>query len=166
MLRRSQGRDTARRTNAEGKESGPDYIQGCESLSRPRHRKKPSRVHFTSSTRPQFHGSRESRKQWKSLTLRYLGVPIHGSTYLFGDNESVVKSGSIPDSRLAKRHLGLSYHFTREAIASEMVSFHHIPGQINPADVLSKHWAHSQIWTALQPMMFWSGNTGDLLDRA
>ena len=100
------------------------------------------------------------------LTLRYLGVPIHGSTYLFGDNESVVKSGSIPDSRLAKRHLGLSYHFTREAIASEMVSFHHIPGQVNPADVLSKHWAHSQIWTALQPMMFWSGNTGDLLDRA
>ena len=24
------------------------------------------------------------------LTLRYLGVPIHGGTYLFGDNESVV----------------------------------------------------------------------------
>ena len=40
-------------------------------------------------------------------TLRYLGVPVKGKTFLFGDNESVVKSGSIPHSTLNKRHNAL-----------------------------------------------------------
>ena len=44
-----------------------------------------------------------------------------------------------------------------------MVSFHHIPGERNPSDVLSKHWSHAQIWPTLQPVMFWEGDTGDLL---
>ena len=30
------------------------------------------------------------------LMLCYLGVPVFGKTFLFGDNELVVKSGSIP----------------------------------------------------------------------
>ena len=42
--------------------------------------------------------------------LRYLGVPIHGSSLMFGDNRSVVTSGSVPHSQLTKRHHGLSYH--------------------------------------------------------
>ena len=81
---------------------------------------------------------------------------------MFGDNRSVVTSGTVPHSQLTKRHHGLSYHYTREAIASGMVSFHHIPGDRNPADVLSKHWSHSQIWPTLQPVMFWEGDTADL----
>ena len=99
------------------------------------------------------------------LTLRYLGVPIKGETYLFGDNESVVTSGSIPHSQLSKRHHGLSYHFVREAVASDMVSFHHLSGDLNPADVLSKHWGHAQVWNLLQPILFWKGNTADLLEK-
>ena len=55
--------------------------------------------------------------------------------------------------------------YTREAIASGMVSFHHTPGEINPADILSEHWGHSQVWEQLQPMLFWEGNTRDLLTR-
>jgi hypothetical protein len=56
------------------------------------------------------------------------------------------------------------YHFAREAIAANLVSFHHIPGELIPVDILSKHWAHSQLWTTLQPLIFWSGETGKLLD--
>ena len=97
------------------------------------------------------------------LTLRYLGVEIHGETMLFGDNESVVKSGSLPHSPLHKRWHGLAYHYTREAIASNMIAFHHIPGEINPADILSKHWGYSQVWTQLQSILFWEGDPGDLL---
>ena len=97
------------------------------------------------------------------LTLRYLGVPIHGATRLFGDNQSVVTSGTVPHSQLSKRHHGLSYHYTREAIASGAISFQHIPGDINPADVLSKHWGHAQVWHLLRPILFWKGNTADLL---
>ena len=70
--------------------------------------------------------------------LQYLGVPLRETSYLFGDNESVVKSGSIPHSTLSKRHHALAYHFTREAVATGLVSFHHIDGDKNPSDILSK----------------------------
>ena len=43
-------------------------------------------------------------------TLRYLGVPIRESSYLFGDNKTVVDSGSLPQAKLHKRHMMLSYH--------------------------------------------------------
>ena len=43
-------------------------------------------------------------------TLRYLGVPIHKYSYMFGDNESVVNSSSVPYAKLHKRHTALSFH--------------------------------------------------------
>jgi len=97
-------------------------------------------------------------------TLRYLGVAIKGSTRLFGDNGSVVKGGSIPHSLLKMRHHGLSYHITREAVASKTVDFRFIPGYLNPADILSKHWGYQQVWaSALRPILFWKGDTAELL---
>jgi hypothetical protein len=54
------------------------------------------------------------------LTLQYLGVKIETSSYMFGDNKSVVKSATLPQSQLGKRHHALAYHFTREAIAAKM----------------------------------------------
>ena len=98
------------------------------------------------------------------IALQYLGVPLRETSYLFGDNESVVKSGSIPHSRLSKRHHALAYHYTREAVASKMVAFHHIPGTINPADILSKHWGHNDVYPMLRPLLFYQGNTLDLID--
>ena len=100
-------------------------------------------------------------------TLRYLGVKVEGSTRLFGDNGSVVKGGSIPHSALKKRHHGISYHYTREAVASKAVDFRFIPGYLNPADILSKHWGYQQVWaSALRPILFWKGNTSTLLTDA
>ena len=93
--------------------------------------------------------------------LQCLGVPIRESSCLFGDNKLVVKSGSIPHSQLSKRHHALACHCTREAAASKMVSFHHINGDTNPADILSKHWGHSQV---LRPILFYKGDTLKLLD--
>ena len=93
------------------------------------------------------------------LTLRYLGVPLNDKVYMFGDNESVVTSGSLPQSKLNKRHTALSFHRVREAVASKMLSFIHIPGKINPADILSKHWSNHKVWVILQPLLFWEGNT-------
>jgi hypothetical protein len=98
--------------------------------------------------------------------LRYLGVPIQeGSTRLFGDNGSVVKGGSMPHSPLKKRHQALSYHYTREAVASKAIDFQFIPGHLNPADILSKHWGYQQqVWaSALRPILFWKGDTATLL---
>jgi hypothetical protein len=95
-------------------------------------------------------------------TLRYLGVPIRGTSMLFGDNESVVNTATVPHARLTKRHVALSYHRVREAIAAGILRFHHVRGKLNPADILSKHWDYSTIWPVLKPFLFWQGDTKDL----
>jgi hypothetical protein len=95
-------------------------------------------------------------------TLRYLGVPIRSKSYMFGDNKSVVDSSMQVYAKLHKRHNMLSFHRVREAIASGMIGFYFIPGDINPADILSKHWGYSQIWYQLRALLFWKGDTGDL----
>ena len=104
----------------------------------------------------EFVAARTATEQIMDLrnSLRYLGVPIKGRAYLFGDNESVVKSSSVPHSRLHKRHNALAYHRVREAIASNMMIFHHVAGDCNPADIVSKHWGHQQIWPVLRPILF------------
>jgi hypothetical protein len=45
-----------------------------------------------------------------------------------------------------------------------MVGFYFIPGESNPADILSKHWGYSQIWTRLKALLFWMGDTSDIED--
>ena len=95
--------------------------------------------------------------------LRYLGVPLHQKTFMFGDNKSVVDSSSVPHSKLHKRHTALSYHRVREAIASGIIQFTHVISTLNPADILSKHWGYSQIWSMLQTLLFWQGDTTLLL---
>jgi len=97
-------------------------------------------------------------------TLRYLGIPVEESTYLFGDNESVITSSTIPYSSLSKRHNALSYHRVREAIAAGILKFHHIKGENNPADVLSKHCGHPQAWPHVRPLLFYGGETSEIPD--
>ena len=97
-------------------------------------------------------------------TLRYLGVPIRGKSYMFGDNESVVTSSTVPHSKLHKRHTALSYHRVRECIAAGVVEFHFIRSETNAADILTKHWGYKQVWQLLQPLMFCRGDTWDLFD--
>ncbi len=84
--------------------------------------------------------------------------------YMFGDNESVVNSSSTPHAKLHKRHNALSFHRVREAVAMKIIGYYHIRSETNPSDVLSKHWGHSQVWPLLQCVLFWRGDTADLLD--
>ena len=99
-------------------------------------------------------------------TLRYMGVPIQEKSYMFGDNKTVVDSSNTPHGKLHKRHTMLAYHRVREAIASGIIHFVHIPGDINHADILSKHWGFQQIWKKqLQPLLFWPGDTRELFDK-
>jgi hypothetical protein len=96
-------------------------------------------------------------------TLRYLGVPIRGTSMMFRDNETVINTASVPYSKLHKQHVALSYHRVREAIAAGILQFHHVRGKLNPADILSKHWDYSLVWPMLKPLMFWQGDTKDLV---
>ena len=81
---------------------------------------------------------------------------------MFGDIESVVNSSIIPYYKLHKRHNPVSYHKVRETIASKLLSFHHIPGIINPAEILSKHWGYSQIWDIIQTILLRERDTAYL----
>ena len=99
------------------------------------------------------------------LTLLYLGVPLYGPPILLGDNKSVVNSGTTPHQQLHKRHLMLSYHFVREAVAAGEIRFAHINGEHNPADVLSKHWGYQAVWPLLRPILFWKGDTMDIVEK-
>ena len=72
-------------------------------------------------------------------------------------------SATVPHSVLKKRHLALCYHRVREAVASDMLKFVHISGVVNPADILSKHWGHSQAYPLLRPLLFYRGNPMDIL---
>lgn len=98
-------------------------------------------------------------------TLRYLGVPIRDKSYMFGDNKSVVDSSMQLFAKLHKRHTMLSFHRVREAVASGMIGFYFISGEDNPADILSKHWGYTQIKERLKSLLFWKGDTADILDE-
>ena len=52
-------------------------------------------------------------------TLRYLGVSVYETSYMFGDNESVVNSSSQVHAKLHKWHTALAFHCVRKAIASK-----------------------------------------------
>jgi hypothetical protein len=98
-------------------------------------------------------------------TLRYLGVPIDGPSMMFGDNETVVNATSVPHAKLHKRHNALSYHRTREAVAAGIIRCHHVAGNTNPTNILSKHWDYASVWKTLQPILFWTGDGVAILNE-
>ena len=93
------------------------------------------------------------------ITLRYLGVPIRSASCMFGDNKSIVISSMTPHGKIHKRHVALSFHRVRDAIAANIINYQFIDGKLNPADILSKHWGHNDIWHVLKPILFWPGDT-------
>ena len=88
------------------------------------------------------------------ISLRQMGIRVHGPSFLFGDNQSVVTSSTIPSSLLNKRSSALNYHRVREAIAANIVKFYHIKGKDNPADILSKHYSMADVWPQIGPLLF------------
>jgi hypothetical protein len=111
------------------------------------HAKKQGRA-ATAACGTEFVAARTAAEQIinNRLLLKCLGVPVKES-FMFGDNESVVNSSNVPAAKLHKRHVALSFHRVQEAIAAKVLHFVHMPGAINPADMLSKHWGHQQTWT-------------------
>ena len=60
----------------------------------------------------EFVAARQCTEQIMDLryTLMYFGVPLDGPAWMFGDNQSVITSSTIPHSMLGKRHNFLAYH--------------------------------------------------------
>jgi hypothetical protein len=70
--------------------------------------------------------------------LRCLGVPVKEPTNLYGDNFGVIQSAEIPEGELKKKHIAISYHYVREAIAAKIVNAIWIRSAENFADVCTK----------------------------
>lgn len=94
-------------------------------------------------------------------TLMALGVPIETSTWLLGDNQSVITQCTVPTSTLTKRHNALAYHRVRWVIAAGIVKFVKIAGKENVADALTKFLPYADAWPLLKPVLFWVGETMD-----
>jgi hypothetical protein len=109
----------------------------------------------------EFMVARQATEQIMDLryTLRMMGIPLDGPAWMFGDNQSVITSSTIPHSNLNKRHNALSYHRVREAIASKVLYFIHIDGKHNPSDILTKFLSWAKFWPLIQPIPFWKGDT-------
>ena len=70
--------------------------------------------------------------------LRMLGIEIDGPTYAYGDNMSVVKNSSAPESTLRKKCNSICYHAVREAVVTGELLVAHVPRVINPSNILTK----------------------------
>ena len=70
--------------------------------------------------------------------LRMFGVEIDGPTILYCDNQSVVHNAQHPESKLKKKHISISFHKIREAVAAGVVEIHKVGTTDNLADVLTK----------------------------
>jgi hypothetical protein len=109
----------------------------------------------------EFVAARTATEQILDLrfTLRSLGAPMDGPSWMFGDNQSVVTSSTIPHSQLSKRWNALSYHRVREAIAAGITRFHFVDSTQNPSDVLTKPLDRNTSWPLIEPLLFWKGET-------
>ena len=92
-------------------------------------------------------------------TLRMMGIPLDGPAWMFGDNQSVLTSATVPQSNLNKRHNALAYHRVREAVSAKVMYFMHIAGKVNVSDIFTKFLPWADFWPLVQPLLFWKGET-------
>ena len=70
--------------------------------------------------------------------LRQMGIEVNDSTYIFGDNKSVLVNSSEPHSQLKKKSSSIAYHFVREGVAKREWKVTYLNTHLNPSDLLTK----------------------------
>jgi hypothetical protein len=70
--------------------------------------------------------------------LRCLGIPVESPSDLYGDNWASIQSATIPHADLKKKHVAISFHVVREAIAAKIVNIIWVKSENNFADVCTK----------------------------
>ena len=70
--------------------------------------------------------------------LRMFGVLMDGPTDMVCDNEAVYKNASTPESQLKKKHHSISYHMSREAVASGACRISKKDTETNLSDLFTK----------------------------
>jgi hypothetical protein len=83
---------------------------------------------------------------------------------MFRDDKSVVDSSSRSHGKLHKRHNALLFHYISEAIVSKFVNFTFLDGMYNPANIISKDWDYQQVWTMINQILFFHGDSAELYE--
>jgi len=94
----------------------------------------------TSSFGSEFMAMKHCAEYVKGLRfkLRMMGIPCDGPTLIYGDNQSVIKNSSIPESVLNKKSNSIAYNFVREGSAMGAWRIAYISTKDNVADLLTK----------------------------
>ena len=94
----------------------------------------------TSSFGAEFTAMKQATEYVRGLRykLRMMGIPCEGPTYVYGDNQSVLKNSSIPDSMLKKKSNSIAYNFVREGVAMKEWLLDYVNTKENLADFLTK----------------------------
>eukprot|EP00957_Ditylum_brightwellii_P111577 8510587-Ditylum_brightwellii.AAC.1 len=67
-----------------------------------------------------------------------MGIPCEGPAYIYGDNQSVLASTTIPDSTLKKKSQSIAYHFVGEGSARDKWQTSYVNTSENDSDLLTK----------------------------
>ena len=94
----------------------------------------------TSTYSAEFMAMRHAVEEVASLRymLRCLGVRVDSASHVHGDNLGVIQNATIKDSLLKKKHVAISYHKVREAVAAAIIIPIKIASSDNYADCLTK----------------------------
>jgi hypothetical protein len=93
----------------------------------------------------------------------YIEKMVDNYKQLFGESPSHCSQTPLESNPNPNPNNVLSFHHVHEAIASGYVVLTYLPGKFNPADILSKHWGYQTIWLILKPILFFHGDTADLI---
>ena len=98
--------------------------------------------------------------------LRYLEMPVGNMVYIWGDNKSIIKSSTVPKTKLHNRHNISSFHYVRSMISQGYINMQHIGLKWNFSDILTNNWSYQSSYHKLiQPVFHHSGNTASLFLR-
>ena len=86
--------------------------------------------------------------------LRTMGIRIDQPTFVYGDNQSVLKNVTLPESTLKKKSNSIAYHFVRESVALGETIHAYIPSGENFADLLTKSLTGIKRSTHVQKIMY------------
>ena len=68
------------------------------------------------------------------------GIQCQETTFIYGDNQSVLANTTVPDSQLKKKSNSIAYHFVREGCARDEWRTTYVNTHDNPADLMMKRW--------------------------
>ncbi|KAL7464396.1 hypothetical protein ACHAXS_004732 [Conticribra weissflogii] len=85
--------------------------------------------------------------------LRMIGVAIDSATHVYGDNMSIIKNTSKPESTLNKKSNAVCYHAVRESVAMGETLMVHIHGAKNPAGLMRKVLSGSKCQYLVQNLL-------------